>query len=237
MDVARINFSHGTHDTDGFYISAIRRVARSLGTHVPIMQDLAGPRMETATGHALDPQQRSGITDKDLADLEFGIKNKVDYIAQSYVGGADDVLHLKAEIKRRSAETPIIAKIERQEAVDRFDDILKVADAIMIARGDLGLAVPIEDIPFLERDMIVNAKRAGKPVITATQMMYTMVEHPEPTRAEVTDVAYAIVLGSDAVMLSDETARGAYPVQAVAMMERIVSRAERAGQTMHVNPL
>ena len=121
--------------------------------------------------------------------------------------------------------------------MDAIEGIIEVADALMVARGDLGLSVPVEDVPFIERDIIHKAKKVGKPVITATQMLYTMTTNPQPTRAEVTDVAFAILLGSDAVMLSEETALGNYPVQAVAMMERIVARAESLEGLRPVNLL
>ncbi|OGG73925.1 hypothetical protein A3A40_01615 [Candidatus Kaiserbacteria bacterium RIFCSPLOWO2_01_FULL_54_20] len=225
VDVARINFSHGTHESNGGYIDAIREAAERLGRHVPIIQDLAGPRMASGTGHAFDAKAEC-VTEKDLKDVTFGIEKGVDYIAQSFVGSLEDIACLKGEVARLGAKTPVIAKIERREAVDAIDGIIGIADALMVARGDLGLSVPVEDVPFIERDIIKKARGAGKPVITATQMLYTMIDNPQPTRAEVTDVAFAILLGSDAVMLSEETARGEYPLQAVLMMERIVSRAE-----------
>ena len=227
MDVARINFSHGTHESNGGYIVAIRAAARGAGRRVPIIADLPGPRMKTETGHAYDQSGTPAITEADRLHLDFCIAQKMDYIAQSYVGGVDDVRAMRKEISARGASIQLIAKIERKEAVDAFDAICAEADAIMIARGDLGLAIPIETIPFVERDLAARAKKAGKPVITATQMLLSMTEHDTPTRAEVTDVAYAILSGSDAVMLSEETALGKYPIEAVAIMERIVSQAER----------
>ncbi len=228
VDVARINFSHGTHSSNGGYIDALRTAAYALGRHVPIIQDLAGPRMVIGSGHAFDARAEC-VTEKDLDDVVFGIEKGVEYIAQSFVGSREDIECLKGEVARRGGHARVIAKIERREAVDAIDGIIEVADALMVARGDLGLSVPVEDIPFIEREIIEKSKKAGKPVITATQMLYTMTDNPQPTRAEVTDVAFAILLGSDAVMLSEETARGKYPVQAVAMMERIVSRAEAVG--------
>ena len=214
MDVARINFSHGTHESNGGYITAIRAAAQKAGKRVPVILDLAGPRGKTAEGHAFD-SQKSEITEKDLADLEYGISRGVEYIAQSYVGNATDVEAMRGEIQKR---LPAQAGI---------DEIVRVADAIMIARGDLGEAVPIEQIPFIEKDVIAKCNAAGKPVITATQMMSSMTKSPAPTRAEVTDVAYAVVEGSDAVMLSEETALGEYPEETVAAMEKISLEAER----------
>ncbi len=235
MDVARLNFSHTTHEMHGQYIADVRACAAEAGKRVLIIQDLSGPRMTTDDGHAFDTS-KSILTEKDVADLSFGIAQGVDYVAQSYVGGAADVETLRKGIAARGAHTPIIAKIERAEAVRDCESIIAAADAVMVARGDLGLAVPVEDIPFIERDIIARANAAGKPVIVATQMLLSMTEHAEPTRAEVTDVEFAILSGADAVMLSEETARGAHPVEAVAMMERIVSRAERA-LTTPLHPL
>ena len=237
MKIARINFSHGTHRSNGLYIKHIRAAASKLGVSIPIIMDLAGPRMTTEEGHGFDPTVQTNITEKDLKDLDFGISRGVDYIAQSYVGSADDVVLMRGKIGERGARIPVIAKIERQEAVKAIESILVAADAIMIARGDLGLSVPIEDIPFIERDIAGLAKRAGKPVIIATQMMYSMVNAPTPTRAEVTDVVFAILSGSDVVMLSDETARGVYPVESVAIMERIVARAQRATPDVVIHTL
>lgn len=226
MDVARLNFSWGTHGEHAAYIADVRAAAAKLGRRLPIVQDLSGPREKTPHGHAYACGMDT-ITEKDLADLAFGIAQGVDYIAQSFVGCALDVERMKAEIGKHGAKTPIIAKIERAEAVTDLDNILQVADAIMVARGDLGLVAPIEDIPFLERDIIRKCNGAKKPVIVATQMLYSMIEHPEPTRAEVTDEEYAILSGADAVMLSEETALGKYPREAVEWMRRIAARAEK----------
>ncbi|MBM3272408.1 hypothetical protein FJY94_04000 [Candidatus Kaiserbacteria bacterium] len=226
MDVARINFSHGTHESNGGYIKNIRAIAQERGVHVPVIMDLAGPRMQTEGGHAFNGASHEVISDKDRDDLAFAVELGLEYIAQSYVGGVADVAMMREEIAKKGGSQKLIAKIERQEAINDFDAILAISDAIMIARGDLGLAVPVEEIPFIQRDLVQKAKRAEKPIITATQMMYSMVENPDPTRAEVTDVAYAILLGSDAVMLSDETARGKHPLEAVSIMDRIVRRAE-----------
>ncbi|MDO8522340.1 MAG: pyruvate kinase [bacterium] len=235
MDVARINFSHGTREGNMGYVTRIREAAKVSGKKIPIIQDLSGPRMKTDTGHVFNAEEES-VTEKDLADIDFGIRAGVEYIAQSYVGSAKDVSTLRSAIKERGVKIPIIAKIERAEAIKNLDEILLEADAIMVARGDLGLNVPIEDIPFLEKDMVAKARLAGKPVIVATEMLYSMVGNQRPTRAEVTDVAYAILIGADAVMLSDETARGKYPVEAVAVMEKIITRSER-GNIGKINAL
>ena len=237
MDVARLNFSHGDYKSHADYIKNIREAAAESGKRIPIIQDLSGPRMSTGSGHEFDAGQSGVVTAKDLADLDFGISQKVDYVAQSYIGSAEDIILLKSEIAKRGADIPVIAKIERAEAVSNFDTILVVADAVMIARGDLGLSVPLEDIPFIEKDIISKCKQAGKPVITATQMLYSMVDNENPTRAEVTDVAYAILMSSDAVMLSEETAIGKYPLRAVEIMEKIVKRVEGANPSEVVKSL
>lgn len=226
MDVVRLNFSHGTHEEHASYIAGVRAAASAIGKRIPIVQDLSGPRENTSEGHAYGCGMAS-ITEKDLADLDFGIAQKVEYIAQSYIGCAQDVVNMKAEIEKRGVSVPVIAKIERHEAVADFDEILMVADAVMVARGDLGLSVPIEDVPFIQRDIIKKCNAAQKPVIVATQMLYSMVQSPIPTRAEVTDVAFAVLSGADAVMLSDETARGTHPVEAVAVMRKIAVRADK----------
>lgn len=229
IDVARLNFSWGTHEEHANNINIVRQASGSVGKNIIILQDLSGPRMKTEGGHSIDTEKaKTGvITEKDLADLKFGIEQNVDYVALSYVGSASDILELKNKIAEFGGKQKVIAKIERQEAINNFDEILKVTDAVMIARGDLGDVVPLPSIPFIQRELILKCSVAGKPVITATQMMLSMVESDKPTRAEVTDVAFAIMCGSDAVMLSEETARGKYPVEAVKMMESIVSESER----------
>ncbi len=226
MDVLRSNMSHGTYEQHAAYIKNAREIAARAGKRIPIILDLSGPREATADGHEFDTSKEI-LTEKDLRDLDFAIAQNADYIAQSYVGSANDVALLKSHIAKRGAAIPVIAKIERVAAVKDIDNVIAVADAIMVARGDLGLSEPIEEIPYIERDIIRRTKAAGKPVITATQMLYSMVDNPAPTRAEVTDVAFAVMCGSDVVMLSDETARGKYPVESVAAMKRIAARAER----------
>ncbi len=227
MDVARLNFSWGTHDEHARYIAMIRSVAKALGKRIPILQDLSGPRMKTEEGHALDPSAAKVITEKDLNDLAFGIEHQLDYVVLSYVGSADDIRELRREIVNRHGTIAVIAKIERREGVDNIDSIIEVADAVMIGRGDLGLNIPLEEVPFAQKLIINKMNMAKKPVITATQMLLSMTEHLEPTRAEVSDVANAILDGTDAVMLSEETARGQHPIEAVAMMARIITDAEQ----------
>lgn len=168
----------------------------------------------------------SPITEKDLKDLEFGLKKGVDWVALSFVKSAEDVKRLKEVIAEKKDSIPVIAKIERREAVDNIKRILEASDGIMVARGDLGVELPIEDVPVVQKMAIKMANSMGKPVITATQMLKSMVVQAQPTRAEVTDVANAVLDGSDAVMLSEETAAGKYPVEAVKVMDRIIKKAE-----------
>ena len=166
-------------------------------------------------------------TEKDLADLAFGVEHGVDYVALSFVRSAQDVLELKGELERLGAgEVPVVAKIERPEALDALDGILAAADAVMVARGDLGIEMPAESVPAAQKRIIAAANRACVPVITATQMLESMVHSRRPTRAEATDVANAILDGTDAVMLSAETAVGDYPVRTVETMVRISREAE-----------
>lgn len=226
MDVARLNFSHGTHEEHGERIRIIREEAKKAGRSIPILQDLSGPRKNTEEGHGFDKKSET-ITSKDIKDLEFGINQGVEYVVLSYVGEAADIKRLKEIIKEKGGKQKVIAKIERPEGVENIDSIIEVSDAIMIGRGDLGQAIPIEKVPFAQLDIIKKCNEARKSVITATQMLFSMVENSIPTRAEVTDVAFAILSGSDAVMLSDETTIGKYPVEAVKVMERIVLEAER----------
>ena len=169
------------------------------------------------------------FTDKDRTDLLFGIKMGVDYIALSFVRTGRDIERVKDWLTERAVKIPIIAKIEKPDAVRNIDAILEVADGLMVARGDLGVEVPAEEVPLLQKDLIERANRCMKPVITATQMLESMTEHLRPTRAEVTDVANAVLDGTDALMLSAETASGKYPTEAVRMMDRIIRYTEERG--------
>ena len=166
------------------------------------------------------------LSEKDKADLAFGIEQGVDYVALSFVRNARDVEIARAFMTEKGGNIPIIAKIEKHEALKQIDQILPLVDGIMVARGDLGVEIPIEQVPESQKMLIKRANRAGKPVITATQMLQSMVNNPRPTRAEVTDVANAILDGTDAVMLSEETATGKYPVEAVGMMKKIAAEVE-----------
>ncbi len=308
MNVARLNFSHGTQAEKGKTLRLIRNTAARLGLPIAILQDLAGPKIRTGiiengpiqlesgqtfilTGRRVKGNEkevsvtyaglpndvRTGdtillsdgalelvvkevkgkdircrvvvggplsshkginlpggsvraaiLTKKDRSDLAYGLARGVDFVALSFVRTAKDVEVTRRLMKRLGRSVPLIAKIEKHEAVNNIDRILEVVDGVMVARGDLGVEIPIEDVPRVQKMVIEKANRAGKPVITATQMLKSMVDNPRPTRAEVTDVANAILDGSDAVMLSEETAAGGYPVQAVQVMSR-VARATEAG--------
>jgi pyruvate kinase len=168
------------------------------------------------------------VTDRDLEHLKFGIEQQVDFVGVSFVRSARDLVRVKDFMKQHDANIPVIAKIEKHEALESIDEILNVTDALMVARGDLGVEVPLEKVPMIQKDLITRANRASKPVITATQMLESMISSPRPTRAEATDVANAILDGTDAVMLSGETARGAYPVEAVQVMATIAHEVEKS---------
>ncbi|MFH1458444.1 MAG: pyruvate kinase [Candidatus Omnitrophota bacterium] len=169
-----------------------------------------------------------GLTAKDKIDIEFGIQNRVDYIAQSFVRTQLDIQPVRRLIQGRLPDCKIIAKIENRQGIQNIDKIIEVSDGIMIARGDMGVSIPIYEVPMVQKEIIKKCNRAGKFVITATQMLESMVENLRPTRAEVTDVANAILDGSDFLMLSAETAAGKYPVEAVSMMNQIIKFTERS---------
>jgi len=307
MDIARFNFSHGTHEEHGQRMALVRQAAEELGKRMPLMLDNKGPEIrlgevegkvllekdkevilttEPVVGNALRlpvnfeglPQDvRPGdsillddglielevletttteircriknggvvsshkgvnvpgvelglppLTDQDIEDLEFGLKQGIDFWALSFVRTANDILAAREELEKRGAHSQvfIIAKIETRAAVNNLEDILAVSDGIMVARGDLGVEIPVEEVPLVQKRIIQACNRLGKPVITATQMLESMIQHPRPTRAEAADVANAIFDGTDAIMLSGETAAGKYPVESVATMARIARRAE-----------
>lgn len=167
------------------------------------------------------------LTEKDLEDISFGVRNEADFFAVSFVRTADDVLAVKQLVQQQGSDAEIVAKIENIQGVENLDAIIDAADAIMVARGDLGIELPPEEVPVMQRSIIRKCNERGKPVITATQMLESMTHNPLPTRAEVADVSGAIMQGTDAVMLSGETAVGHYPVAAVRMMTRIAKRTEQ----------
>jgi pyruvate kinase len=166
------------------------------------------------------------LTDKDRADLGFALAEGADYIAVSFVRRPEDVALAKSLVRRANGNTPVIAKLEKPEAIENLDEILRISEGVMVARGDLGVEMSPERVPVVQKNIIARAREFRRPVITATQMLESMTENPRPTRAEASDVANAIFDGSDAVMLSAETATGKYPVEAVGMMARIIEAAE-----------
>ena len=203
----------------------IRLRAKTLGRDYAECRVMAGGALSTGKGVNLPGVvvPLSAITDKDRADLRFGLGLGVEWVALSFVQRAEDIAAVRRLVKGRAA---ILAKIERPAAVEHLDRIIELSDAIMVARGDLGVEMPLEEVPGLQKRIIRAARVAGKPVIVATQMLESMVQMPVPTRAEVSDVATAVYDGADAVMLSAESAAGAYAVESVVMMDRIVRQAE-----------
>jgi pyruvate kinase len=307
LDVARLNFSHGTHPEKLVLIQMIRKVAADIGKPICILGDLQGPKIRTGRlknripislktgqsltitprevpgtsavisttfptlaenleegsrillsdglielrvhrirGHEVECEVINGgmlgehkginlpgiavrvpsLTEKDEIDLEFAIKSGVDMVAVSFVRTAEDVRLVKQRVAALGAETWIIAKLEKPQAIEHLEAILEIADGVMVARGDLGVEMPPEQVPAIQKRVIRRAAELRKPVITATQMLESMIENPRPTRAEASDVANAIYDGTDAVMLSAESAAGKYPVDAVAMMAKIVVETE-----------
>ncbi|KKR48859.1 MAG: Pyruvate kinase [Candidatus Magasanikbacteria bacterium GW2011_GWC2_40_17] len=315
MNAARINFSHGTHESNGKMIDLIRKAADKLKVPVVIIADLQGPRIrvgilpkegltlkkgqlvklsvsekklganmipvtyknlvkDVSSGERIllddgkielvtkkiqsevvEAEVRVGgvltsnkginlpdsvisinaLTEKDKEDLKFIVRKDVDFVALSFVKNAQDILGLRFLIKdlvggeagkKNKIEIKIIAKIEKHEAIKEIDEIIYAADAIMVARGDLGLEMPAEEVPLLQKKMISKCLEAAKPVIVATQMLESMTHNPRPTRAEVSDVANAVIDHTDAVMLSAETANGEYPVEAVQTMSRVIIKTE-----------
>jgi pyruvate kinase len=306
MDVARLNFSHGSHEEHARVIERVRRAAEKEARSIAILQDLQGPKIRTGRlkfrtpvalrkgakvtitprdvpgtaaviattfptlAHDVAPGARillsdglielrvrgihgadveaevvnggmlgehqginlpgavlsaPSLTDKDRKDLEFGLKHGMDLVALSFVRSAEDVREVKRAMGARRAP-PVIAKLEKPQAIEHLEEIFDVADGVMVARGDLGVELPPEQVPVIQKEIIARAMVWRKPVITATQMLESMIENPRPTRAEASDVANAIFDGTDAVMLSGETATGRYPREAVAFMARIILEAE-----------
>lgn len=317
MNVARLNFSHGTHENHKILLDSVRKVAKKINEPIAVMQDLQGPKIrvgllpekgvvlkegtmisfdasiaeysncpecmipidypdlvdyvkkgerlllsdgkietkiirvqgtrvdaEVVVGGKLTSNQGINVpdsklsvdamTDKDREDVRFGVKNAVDFIALSFVRSAEDIINLRYLIKecekelRTKNEQPIkiIAKIERHEAVHNIKEILEAADGIMVARGDLGIETPAAEVPLIQKKLIDLALSSAKPVIVATQMLDSMQVNPRPTRAEVSDVANAVIDHTDAMMLSNETASGKYPVEAVSTMSDIIHETE-----------
>jgi len=314
MNVARLNFSHGTHEEHTKSIQAIRDVSARLGIPLAILQDLPGPKLRTGrlekkevwlkegddfclTGEPIIGNEHRvsvnfpaflndlnhgdsvflndgaiqleviattdievkcevvvggllavnkginvpgvrlnipSITSGDLADLAFGLEQGVDFVAVSFVRESSDIVRVKQFLREKGADVPLIAKVEKHEAVDDIDNIIAEADGIMVARGDLGVEMPLKKVPTIQKRIIRKCNQAGKPVIVATQMLESMINSIRPTRAEVSDVANAIFDGADAVMLSGETAIGRYPVETVTMMAHIATEVEKALPYKHI---
>ncbi len=169
------------------------------------------------------------LTEKDLADLHFGLKHKVDWVALSFVRKAQDILSLRDIINGEKSTTRIVAKIEKPEALENIDSVIAATDAVMVARGDLGVEIWMEEVPMVQKMLVEKCNKAGKPVIVATQMMESMIENPRPTRAETNDVANAVMDGADALMLSAETAAGKYPIEVIRSMVRTIGSVEKNG--------
>ncbi len=301
MNVARINFSHGTHEDHGKVIDNVNKCAGEMDAGIALLADLQGPKVRVGRmqeeGQQVDTgdyvtltsenvvgnreripidypdladdasegnriliddgllelkvvkksnrhlvarvevggvvKSRKGVnlpgvnlsmsslTQKDIADLEFAIRKNVDYVALSFVRTAEDLMEITSRIRAMESDAGVIAKIEKPEAVDVIDDIIEEANGVMVARGDLGIEIASEKVPLVQKRIIEKSRQAGKPVITATQMLDSMIHHARPTRAESSDVANAVFDGTDAVMLSGETAMGDYPVESVRTMDRI----------------
>ncbi len=206
----------------------IELVARKVTKEAAECEVVSGGVVRSRSGIAV-PESKldlTCITPKDLEDLAWGVENRLDYIALSFVSSSRDVMNIRALLTERGANIPIIAKVERAAALDDISNIVEAADAVMVARGDLGLELPLERVPLAQKLIIEQANQQGTPVITATQMLQSMVHNTVPTRAEVSDVCTAVLDGTDAVMLSEETAIGRHPVLAIKMLDRIIREAE-----------
>ncbi len=217
MDIARLNLAYGTFEEYGRLISQVRLLSQKLKRPTGILLDLPG--LKRCVGDT-----KAVFNDH----LKFAKSQEVDFIALSFISSVRQVKEVKALLKEMNTDIPVIVKIERAQALEQSSSILEVSEGMMVARGDLALEISIERVPLAQKQLIKEANRQGKPVITATQMLESMVQSTTPTRAEATDVANAILDGSDALMLSEETAIGSYPVEATEMMARIALEAETA---------
>lgn len=226
MTMARLNFSWGTYAEHTQFITLIRTAAASLGVTVPIIQDVSGPRVQAAHGHSFAVAE-SVLTVKDKESIQAMNEHGVEYIAQSYVGGVSDVTDLRTFLHSIGSTAKIIAKIERQEAIDSIGDIIRSVDGIMIARGDLGDAIPYYRVPFVQKDILAQCSQVDRPVIVATEMLSSMLTTTRPSRADVSDIAQAVLDGATMTMLSNETAVGSNPVLAVQTMRTIIDEARR----------
>jgi pyruvate kinase len=217
MDVTRLNLSYGTLEEHHQFISTVRSLSRKLGLPTGILLDLPGYKRRTG-----------GIVDVFGEHLRFAHSQEVDFIALSFISSAQQVEEVRTLLQKIDSNIPVIVKIEQAQALEQINAILEVSDGIMVARGDLAPEISIEKVPLAQKHLINEANHQGKSVITATQMLVSMVRSATPTRAEATDVANAVLDGTDALMLSEETAIGNYPVEAIEMMVRIAIQAESA---------
>src|SRR5919202_889185 len=226
MDCARLNFSHGTHEQHAETLRTLRAVQEEIGRADCAI--IEGGRITSHKGVNLPgvPLPIPSLTRKDLKDLEFALAQEVDFVALSFVRSAADVRDLRGLIDQAGSHAAVVAKVEKAEAVEALDAIVVDADALMVARGDLGVEIGPASVPRLQKRIIIRSLDNGKPVITATQMLESMVHQAEPTRAEASDVANAVLDGTSALMLSQETAIGEHPVAAVAYMDRIARAVE-----------
>lgn len=237
MNVARLNLSWGPTEERAHFSGMIARINERRGIRIPVMYDLSGPRIQEDEGHRFNGSEGPVITDKDRADIPIGIQNGATHFALSYVGSRADVDQLRQLIAEGGGNQRIIAKIERRVAIEKADEIIAAANGIMIARGDLGLEIPLETMPFVQIELIEKARAAGKPIIVATDMMTSMIKAPAPSRSDVTDVAFAALIGADAVMLSNETTQGERPAETVAMMAKILDEVVKRGFGEEIRPL
>ena len=215
MDVARLNLSYSTLEEHRRTVAMVRAVARKLELPTAVLLDCPGRK------------RRTGDTKAVFGDhLQFAKDNQIDYIALSFITSTQQVQEVKSLAQEMGVNIPIITKIEKGEALAVSGPIIDISDGVMVARGDLGLQISIEKVPLAQKKIIREANQRGKPVITATEMLESMVKSPSPTRAEATDVANAVLDGTDAVMLSEETSIGQYPVEAIQMMSKIIYEAE-----------
>jgi pyruvate kinase len=226
MSIARLNFSWGTHDEHRQFVKSVREVAKAAHVMVPILQDLSGPRIQQGAGHTFDSEV-TVITEKDIADVKALADLEIEYVALSFVKDAEDVADLRTLLVEVGSQSKVIAKIERQEALDNLDEIIAAADGIMIARGDLGDAIPIETLPFVKKDILKRCNEAHKPAIVATEMLTSMIDSTDPSRADISDITHAVLDGASATMLSNETAVGTNPVKTVEVMRKVVDEAQR----------
>lgn len=225
MSVARLNLSWGTLEEHSQFIDTVRELVAEMGQEVPIMLDLSGPRISTDDGHTFNREVTEVLTEKDKEALAYFADKNCEYVALSYVGSADDISSLREYLESLNLKARVVAKIERMEAVKDIAQIVEGSDAIMVARGDLGDAVPFGTLPQVKEELIIAAHSGNIPAIVATEFMTSMIENDRPTRAEVSDITDTVLDGVDALLLSDETAIGANPALAVSLMSKVIAEA------------